>query len=222
MSQSELAKKLLPANEDIAAENRRLLEENGVVMVNLIGDAGSGKTTILRKILPLLKTRLNVAVIEGGTSEDTERVETEGVETVRIGSRGVCHLDAAMIREALRQLPLENIDIVFVENNGHLACAAESHLGNDMKIVVVSVTDGMDKPATCPAAFQNASAVLVTRIDLLPHGDFSLGAYIEQLVAINDVLKIFPLAALKEEGIAEFSSFLGRMVWKKRRNLSFF
>ncbi|MDN5345522.1 MAG: hydrogenase nickel incorporation protein HypB [Clostridia bacterium] len=216
-----LAQKLLQANEEVAAENRRLLEEKGVVMVNLISGPGAGKTTLLERTLPLLKDKLGVAVIEGDiyTTRDAERIAGTGVEAVQINTRGACHLDAAMVNEALRQLPLNDLDIIFVENVGNLVCPAEFDLGDDYKIVVASVPEGMDKPAKYPLAFQKAFAALITKIDLLPYSDFNLGAYIEQLLTINPNLKIFPLSALKGEGVEEWSQFIGRVAWKRRRNL---
>lgn len=222
MAKAELARELIRTNEEIAAENKRLMEENGVVLVNLIGETGTGKTTILEKILPLLKTKLNISVIEGDidTAHTDRRIAALGIEAVRIDTHGAPCLNAAMVNEALRQLPLGNVDLIIVENVGDLSCPAEVDLGGDLKITVSGVTDGMDMPAKHSLAFQRASVALISKIDLLPHGEFNLLAYIEQLVAINAGLKIFPLSALAGEGIEELSNFIGRMVWKKRRSLA--
>jgi hydrogenase nickel incorporation protein HypB len=217
-----LAHKLMQANEEVALGNRRILEEKGVVMVNLISGPGAGKTTLLEKTIPLLSDKFGVAVIEGDiyTTHDAERIAKTGVEVVQINTYGACHLDAAMIAEALKQLPLDELDIILVENVGNLVCPAEFDLGDDYKIVVSSVPEGMDKPAKYPLAFQKAFAAVITKIDLLPYTDFNLGIYIEQLFKINSNLKIFPVSALKEEGLEEWSQLIGRMAWKKRRNLN--
>ena len=222
MAETKKAQELIRTNEEIAADNKRLMEENGVIMVNLIGESGTGKTTILEKVLPLLKAKLNISVIEGDIDapDAGKRIAVLGVDAVRVDTRGALCLDAAMVNEALRQLPLGNVDLVVVENVGNLNCSAEVDLGGDLKIIVSGVTEGMDLPSRHSMAFQNASVALISKIDLLPHGEFNLLAYIEQLVAINAGLKIFPLSALVGEGIEELSNFIGRMVWKKRRNLA--
>jgi hydrogenase nickel incorporation protein HypB len=222
MAETELARELIRTNEEIAAENKRLMEENGVILVNLIGETGTGKTTILEKIVPLLKTRLNISVIEGNIATDhtEKRIIAPGVEAIRIDTRGALCLDAAMVNEALRRLPLANVDLIIVDNDSNLSCPAEVDLGGDLKIVVSGVTEGMDMPAKHPVAFRKATVALISKIDLLPYGEFNLLAYIEQLVALNSGLKIFPLSALAGEGIEELSNFIGRMIWKKRRNLA--
>ncbi|MEL7563941.1 MAG: hydrogenase nickel incorporation protein HypB [Dehalobacterium sp.] len=214
-----LAQKILQANEEVALKNQMLLKEKGVVMVNLISSPGAGKTTLLEKTLPLLKDKFGVGVIEGDiyTTQDAERIAQKGVEVVQINTEGACHLDAAMIREALDQLPMDHLDIVFVENVGNLVCPAEFDLGGDLKIVVSSVSEGMDKPAKYPLAFQKSCANVITKVDLVPYTDFDLGAFIETVFKINPTLKIFPVSAVKDEGIEEWSQFIGRMLWKRRR-----
>ncbi|TGE31135.1 hydrogenase nickel incorporation protein HypB [Desulfosporosinus sp. Sb-LF] len=217
-----MAEKLLKANEEIAAVNRRLLEGKGVVMVNLIGGPGAGKTTLLEKTLPLLTDKFCVAVIEGDiyTTYDAERIAKTGVEVVQINTHGACHLDAKMIGDALNQLPLDELDLIIIENVGNLVCPAEFDLGDDYKITISSVTEGMDKPAKYPLAFREAYGVVITKTDLLPYTVFNLGSYVEELFKINGNLKIFPVSALKDEGIEDWSQLIGRMIWRKRRNLT--
>ena len=214
-----LAQKILHANEEVALKNKLLLKEKGIVMVNLISSPGAGKTTLLEKTLPLLKDKFGVGVIEGDiyTTQDAERIAQKGVEVVQINTEGACHLDAAMIREALDQLPIDKLDIIFVENVGNLVCPAEFDLGDDLKIVVSSVAEGMDKPAKYPLAFQKACANVITKIDLMPYTDFDLGAYIESVLKINPNLKVFPLSAVKDYGVEEWGQFIGRMLWNRRR-----
>lgn len=217
-----LADKIIKVNEDIAVRNRELLEQKGVVMVNLISGPGAGKTTLLEKTIPLLTDKFNVAVIEGDiyTTQDADRIAKTGVEVVQINTQGACHLDAAMIDEAFKQLPLDELDLIFVENVGNLVCPAEFDLGDDFKVVVSSVTEGMDKPAKYPLAFREAAAAVITKTDLLPYVEFNLGSYVEKLFKINSNIMIFPVAAVKDEGIEEWSQLIGRLVWKKRRQLN--
>jgi len=210
------------SREEFAAGNKRLTEKSGVAMVNLIGLPGAGKTTVLEKILPLLKNKLSFAVIEGDSAgnHDDSRFTALAAEVIRINDPGNFDFDIARVNEALQRLPLDNLDIVIVENIGNPDCPGELDLGDDLKIFVTSVTDGMDVPARYSGALKEASVALVNKIDLLPHGEFSLGAVIEKLVAANESLKIFPISALKGDGMEEFSLSLGRMVWKRRRNLA--
>lgn len=217
-----VADELVKANEETAAGNRRLLEEKGVVMVNLIGGPGAGKTTLLEKTLPLLSDKFCVAVIEGDsyTTCDADRIAKTGVEAVQINTRGACHLDAKMIEEALKQLPLDELDLIIIENVGNLVCPAQFDLGDDYKFVLSSVTEGVDKPAKYPLAFRQAFGVVITKTDLFPYTDFNLGSYIEELFEINNKLKIFPVSSLKDEGTEEWSQLVGRMIWRKRRGLT--
>lgn len=208
--------------KEIAAENGLILEESGVVLVNLIGEPGVGKTTIVEKILPLLSGKLSIAVIEGDADRirGDARLEDSGDKSVVIESGRTLNPDAYMINKALRQLPLENLDLVLVETVLDPACPEEPELGANLNIVVSSVSGTTNYPDRYPKILENASVVLINKTDLLPHGQFSLGAFIEQLVSINETLKIFPISALKGEGLEELSISLGRMVWKKRRNLA--
>lgn len=162
-----LAEKLMKANEDVAACNRHILKEKGVIMVNLISGPGAGKTTLLEKSLPLLTDKFCIGVIEGDiyTTRDAERIAKTGVEVVQINTHGACHLDAQMISEALKQLPLNELDLIFVENVGNLVCPAEFDLGEDYKIAVSSVAEGMDKPAKYPLVFREAFAAVITKTD---------------------------------------------------------
>lgn len=214
-----LARKILQANEEVALKNRMLLREKGVVMVNLLSGPGAGKTTLLEKTLPLLKDKFGVGVIEGDifTTHDADRIAQKGVEVVQINTHGACHLDAAMVQDALNQLPIDHLDLIFVENVGNLVCPAEFDLGDDLKIVVSSVAEGMDKPAKYPLAFQKACAAVISKVDLIPYTDFNLGAFIDTIFKINANLKIFPVSAVKDEGIEEWSQFIGRMIWQRRR-----
>lgn len=222
MNTAESAHGISATREEYAAKNRRLMEKNGAAMVNMIGEVGAGKTTVLEKILPLLTDRLNIAVIAGDLAapQAYSSLAGSGIEVVRLGTSGNFDLDIAALNEALRCLPLDNIDIVVVVNFGNPHSAAEVDLGDDLKIFVTSVTEGMDVPARHSQIAKKASVAVINKIDLLPRQEFSLGAYIEELVSVNETLKIFPISALGGEGVEELSIALGRMVWKKRRNLA--
>lgn len=165
----KLEEKVKAKGHEIAAELRKMFVEKGIFVVNLIGSPGSGKTTLLEALAKCLHGR--AAVIEGdlATDEDKRRIEAAGLRAYQINTVGACHLDAAMIRDALKEFPLDDIDLLFIENVGNLVCPASFEIGEDMKIAVVSVTEGDDKPAKYPKAIKVSSAMVITKTDLLPH-----------------------------------------------------
>jgi len=165
----KLEQKVLAKGHEIATELRAMFREKGIYVVNLIGSPGSGKTTLLEGLASRVKER--AAVLEGdlATDEDKKRIEATGMRAYQINTVGSCHLDAAMIRDALTEFSLEGIDLLFIENVGNLVCPASFEIGEDIKIAVVSVTEGDDKPAKYPKVIKVASAFVVTKVDLLPY-----------------------------------------------------
>lgn len=222
MAKAEQTRRLSRTDQEINAENRSLMEENGVVLLNVIGEPGAGKTTLLEKLLPLVTNRLSVALITGNDKDarDVSTLASLGIEVVRIDTRRAEGPDLVEINEILRRLPLDNLDVVVLEDIAKMGSGAELNLGDALTVVVAGVDDGMDLPAKYPEAFRKASVVVVNKTDLLSSLEFSLGAFVEQLVGLNDTLKIFPVSALNGEGMVELSSSVGTMVWKKRRNLA--
>ncbi|MBU4397805.1 MAG: hydrogenase nickel incorporation protein HypB, partial [Planctomycetes bacterium] len=170
------AKKILKANDQLAAENRARLDAAGVFCLNVVGSPGSGKTTLLEALFAQLKDRLKPAVIEGDIagSIDSERMERIGVPVVQINTEGACHLDANMIASALKEIELKGIDLLAIENVGNLVCTAGYDLGERLRIVVLSTSEGDDKARKYPAIFQGSHAMLITKTDLLPHTDFDV------------------------------------------------
>lgn len=213
-----LARDVLQANKDLAGENRRALEKSGVLMVNLISGPGAGKTTLLEKTIAALKGELRLGVIEGDicTTRDAERIQKAGVVVVQINTDGACHLDASLITRAFAEIPLESLDLLFIENVGNLVCPAEFDLGEDFKVALLSVSEGSDKPAKYPLVFREAQAVVINKIDLLPYTDFDLEAVRKELSGINGSLEIFPLAAKTGEGVEVWSNWLKAKVQAKK------
>ena len=163
-----------PAAARYAKENRRHLRERAVRMLNLVSSPGSGKTTLLTRSIGDLKDRFAICVIEGDqqTSRDAERVAATGIQVVQINTGKACHLDAQMVGRALEDLNLENCNILFVENVGNLVCPADFDLGEEKRVVMISVTEGDDKPLKYPGIFASSDLMVVTKIDLLPYVDF--------------------------------------------------
>ena len=204
-----LAKDLLQANQQSAEENRRLLEQNNVFMVNVIGSPGSGKTSLLEATLKAIPSTRR-AVIEGDlyTSEDAEKLAPWCEKVLQINTEGACHLEAGHIGQLIVQEDLLSADLLLVENIGNLVCPAEFDLGEDLRVVLISITEGNDKPRKYPLAFQNASAVVITKTDLLPYCNFSIDTALADLRKINSNLKIFTVSTNSGEGLETWCRWL--------------
>ena len=164
------------ANEEIALNLKQLFQEKKIAVINLISSPGAGKTTLLEHCIPKLVEKYRVAVIEGDvlTTRDRDRIARLNIPVVQIETKGACHLDANMVMKAVRQLDLDNLDLIIIENVGNLVCPATFGLGEDAKVVVLSIAEGSDKPGKYPVVFTKAKACILNKIDLLPYSNFSL------------------------------------------------
>ena len=201
---------ILGANEQIAARNRGLLDSKGVFAVNLMSSPGAGKTSLILETIKRLKGELRIGVIEGdvSSSADAETVGKEGVPVIQINTAGGCHLDANMIDSALNNLPLQDIELLIIENVGNLICPAEFALGEHKKVVISSTPEGDDKPFKYPLMFQEANIVLVNKIDLLPYLKFDLRAFSQAIKGINKEVEILEISCAMGQGIQEWVSWL--------------
>jgi len=201
---------ILAKNDRLAAGNRLLLGEKGIFVLNLVSSPGSGKTTLLERTLTDLKGKAGCAVIEGDqqTSNDADRIAATGVPVWQINTGAGCHLDAHMVSHALEHFNLESLELLFVENVGNLVCPAAFDLGEDHKVVVLSITEGEDKPLKYPQMFHNSTVMLLNKIDLLPHLDFDVAKCIEMARRVNPNITIFQLSARTGEGMAEWYGWL--------------
>ncbi len=207
--------KILEANDRIALENRRLFDKARVFVVNLMSAPGAGKTSVLEKTLAQ-GTGLRIGVIEGDIagSDDAERVEKFGIPVVQINTGGACHLDANMIYEVIGDLPLAELDLLFIENVGNLVCPAEFKVGEDMKVMLLSVTEGHDKPLKYPLMFQESSALILNKMDLVPYTDVDISKIRKDALSLNPNLKIFEVSCRTGAGIAEWTAWLGEQAGK--------
>ena len=205
-----IEKDILAKNDAYAKENRERLKEAGVFAINLVSSPGSGKTTLLVKTIDMLKSTLQVAVIEGDqeTSLDAERIRATRVPTVQINTGRGCHLDAHMVGHALESLPLKRSSILFIENVGNLVCPAGFDLGEAHKVAILSVTEGDDKPLKYPDTFAAASMMVLSKIDLLPHLDFDVGRCIEYARSINPDIAVLQVSARSGEGMVGWIDWL--------------
>ena len=182
-----LKRSIVEQNDNAAQENRSLLDENGVVAVNIMGGAGCGKTTLLEQIIPQLPSDLAAAVLEGdiATTKDAARIARLHVPVIQLLTEGGCHLSAALVGEGLKRLPLRDIDLLFIENVGNPICPANFDLGENLRIAVLSVTEGDDKPAKYPYLYKIAHLVVVTKFDLLEMTDFDLNRALTAIHALD-------------------------------------
>lgn len=206
----EVVKNVFESNDAYAEKNRQLFKEKGLFVVNIISSPGAGKTSVLERLIPLLKEQLNVAVIEGDlyTTKDANRIQKQEVEVVQINTEGACHLDAKMIHQAARKLNLDEINILIIENVGNLVCPAEFDVGENMKIHIASVTEGNDKPLKYPLVYEKSQLVLLNKVDLIPYTDFNIEAYKEDILNINPQLTYFSLSARSGVGLEEVTQWI--------------
>jgi len=208
--------KILEANERIAIQNRRLFDDAGIFVINLMSGPGAGKTTVLEKTLRLA-SGLRIGVIEGDIagSDDAERIERCGAPVVQINTGGACHLDANMIFEVLGELPLHDLDLLFIENVGNLVCPAEFKVGENIKVMVLSIAEGHDKPLKYPLMFQESSALILNRIDLAPYLDVDMEKIRRDALSLNPELKIFEVSCKTEAGLPEWMDWLKEKTLKR-------
>jgi hydrogenase nickel incorporation protein HypB len=202
--------RILEANDRIAEENRKTFKDAGVYVVNLMGAPGAGKTTLLERTIRELKPHLKIGVIEGDIvgSDDAERIGALDVPVVQINTGGACHLDANMINEVLTELPLNELDLLIIENVGNLVCPAEFKVGEDMKMMVLSIAEGHDKPLKYPLMFRESSALVLNKMDLLPYMNTDMNKVRNDSLALNPLLKIFEVSCTTGDGIDKWAQWL--------------
>jgi hydrogenase nickel incorporation protein HypB len=202
--------RILEANDRIAEQNRKRFKAAGLFVINLMGAPGAGKTSLLERTIRELKSRVRVGVIEGDIvgTDDAERIGSLGVPVVQINTGGACHLDANMISEVLDDLPLGDLDLLIIENVGNLVCPAEFKVGEDMKMMVLSVAEGHDKPLKYPLMFRESSALALNKIDLLPYMNTDMNKVRNDSLALNPALKIFEVSCATGAGIDTWVTWL--------------
>jgi len=210
MSVITVERKILEKNDEVASQNRRTFSERGIFTVNMVSSPGAGKTSILEHTIERLRGKVNLAVIEGDvqTDLDAQRVAKYGVPAVQIVTRGGCHLEAGLVREALDNIDLSTVRLLIIENVGNLVCPANYDLGEAAKVVVASTTEGDDKPLKYPAMFRNASVLIINKIDLLPYINADLAALRKNALSINPSLRVFQTSCTTGDGIDEWCSWL--------------
>jgi hydrogenase nickel incorporation protein HypB len=212
-----VGKKILSANEEYALKNSQFFAEQEKLCLNMISSPGSGKTTILARTITELKDRIKIGVIEGDiqTDLDTKRIRATKAPAVQINTNGACHLSAVQVSGALEKLPVSDLDLIFIENVGNLVCPSAFELGENAKIVVLSVPEGDDKPAKYPAIFAKSKVLLINKIDLLQavgQVDFDIERVKAEARRLNRGIEIFPISAKTGEGFTDWCDWLKTQV----------
>ncbi|MBF0204003.1 MAG: hydrogenase nickel incorporation protein HypB [Desulfamplus sp.] len=215
----KIQKKVLEANESQAEKNRKYFKDNNVFVLNMMSSPGSGKTETLCKTLKMIMPKIRTGVIVGDicTRNDADRLEATGAQVVQINTDqfgGDCHLSANMIDKAARELDLDGLDLLIVENIGNLVCPAEFDIGENERAVVLSVTEGEDKPLKYPLMFQVADVAILNKIDLLPYLDCNAQDAVDNMKKVHPGMPVFPLSAKTEEGFIPWIKWLSACVGK--------
>ena len=216
MAEIPVNRPILEDNRSRAQGHRQLFRQNKVKVLNLISSPGAGKTSLLEQTIKRLGGRLSVGVIEGDiqTTEDARRIAAAGAKAVQIETGGACHLDGPMIEEALPAFDLMELDLLIIENVGNLVCPVEFDLGEDMKVAVLSVAEGDDKPSKYPLLFKEAGVLVVNKIDLLPHVDCDLKRILDTSARLNPERLVFTLSCRSGEGLGQWVDWLAD--WAKK------
>lgn len=212
--QIDMKQPILDKNDRLAAENRALFAEKKVFVLNILASPGSGKTSTILATIEALRDEFNIAVIEGdiASSVDSEKIKAQGIAAVQINTGGACHLESDMIKRAISVLDLDNLDLILLENVGNLVCPTDFDLGENAKVMILSVPEGDDKPLKYPGIFQVAQAIVLNKIDTMPVFDFDQDAFTEHVKRLNPTAPIFPLSATNGAGVEAWASWLAERV----------
>lgn len=205
-----IEKKVLEKNDEIAAQNRKLFDRKKIFVINVVSSPGSGKTSILERTIEVLKDKINFAIIEGDvqTDFDAKRIERYNVPVVQIVTNGACHLEAKLVQDAMENIKLDNVNFLVIENVGNLVCTAGYDLGEALKVVILSTTEGDDKPLKYPKMFMNSSVLVINKIDLLPYVNCNIDEMKKNALKINPDLKIFETSCVTKEGIDKWCEWI--------------
>ena len=209
---------ILGANDELATKNQALLDKHGILTVNIMSSPGAGKTSLIMQTITHLKGKARIGVIEGdvASSIDADRISKEGIPVVQINTAGGCHLDANMVAKALSNLPLDKIDLLFIENVGNLICPAGFALGEHRRAILLSLPEGDDKPHKYPLMFTEADVVLVNKLDLLPLLEFDIPSFSSTVKGLNPKVKLLQVSSKTGQGLEDWFSWLQEQIKEKK------
>ena len=214
----KVIKNILGENDRIAAENQAMFQDKKVFVLNFMGSPGAGKTSVLEKTMECLKDKIKMAVIEGDlfTSKDAERIDKYGVPVIQINTAGGCHLDANMVQKTVKEMNLDELDLLVVENVGNLVCPAEFPVGEDARAVVLSVTEGDDKPLKYPLMFKESEIALLNKVDLAPYCNFNMDSAKKDITSLHPGIEVLEVSCTKGQGIEEWCDWLLKKIAAKK------
>jgi hydrogenase nickel incorporation protein HypB len=217
-----VGEKILGANEVKAKENKQKLNKHGILTINIMSSPGAGKTSLIMSTIKALGEKVRIAVIEGdvASSVDADKVNALGIPAVQINTAGGCHLEAGMVTEAIKTLPLDKIDLLFIENVGNLICTNNYVLGEDIRLLIASMPEGDDKPIKYPAMFADSDVVIISKIDLQPYLDFNEKAFLNVVNGLNPDVIIFPVSCKTSQGLDAWYKWLESKVKAKKTKKS--
>ena len=210
----DMKQPVLQKNDSIAAELRRRFAEHHVFVLDLLASPGSGKTSTILATIEALRDEFNIAVIEGdiASNVDARRIKAQGIAAVQINTGGACHLESAMVKRAIDVLDLERLDLIIIENVGNLVCPTDFDLGENAKVMILSVPEGDDKPLKYPGVFQVAEAVILNKVDTMSVFNFDEQAFRDAVQQLNPGVPIFPIAATKHDGVEAWATWLAERI----------
>ena len=213
-----VVEKILSANDRMAEKNREILNQAGLYSINIMASPGAGKTSLILKTLEALEGRLRLGVVEGdlASSIDADKAAAAGLPAVQINTGGECHLDAAMLSDALTSLPLNELDLVLVENVGNLVCPANFQIGTHLNVLIASIPEGDDKPYKYPGMYRDVQVLIINKIDLLPYVPFDMDYFKRGVEVLNPGVVTFPVSCKTGEGMSDWANWLVKQVKEKK------
>lgn len=210
----DMKQPILAKNDALAADNRKLFAEKGVYVLNILASPGSGKTSTILAIIEALRDEFNIAVIEGDIASkvDSEKIKAHGIAAVQINTGGACHLESTMISRAVEVLDLDSLDLILLENVGNLVCPTDFDLGENAKVMILSVPEGDDKPLKYPGIFQVSQAIVLNKVDTMPVFNFDEEAFRTAVQQLNPTAPIFPISATTGQGVEEVAQWLADQI----------
>lgn len=210
----DIEQSILAKNDSLAAQNRALFAEKHVFVLNILASPGSGKTSTILATIEALRDEFNIAVIEGdiASSVDSEKIKAQGIAAVQINTGGACHLESNMIRKAIEVLDLDALDLILLENVGNLVCPTDFDLGENSKVMILSVPEGDDKPLKYPGIFQVSDAIILNKVDTMESFNFNEDAFRASVQQLNPQAPIFPIAATKAQGVDAWAAWLAEKI----------
>lgn len=217
--QVSVVEEILSANDQLAVQNQRLLDDAGVFAINIMSSPGAGKTSTIVATQNLLKDRLRLGMVDGdiATTIDADRAAAAGMQAIQINTGGNCHLDAVMLSTALKEMKLDEVDLIIVENVGNLICPSSFKLGTHRSVLIASIPEGDDKPYKYPPMYRGVDAVIINKVDLLPYVKFNMDYFIAGIEMLNPGVKTFPISCVTGEGLTDWTDWLYEQVAKNRQ-----